>query len=308
MDLGGLVVWLCLLPRLLRGALGALDTVLLGLGGLLISSFSCVLLAELAVGRIILAKKDSSGAREAALLLARECGLSCDVLGLGASETREPCLRTELEDVVLEGFLGFSAFSETGLRLGLVEFAALVRLGGRDDGREVVPPVPPELSLAADEAVGAIIEFGRRTGRVGDLVCGLLSARCLAPGFSEASFEDEVWGFTDGFAVGFTDVRPDCLVVTLAVFCWALSGSLEAFAAAGLRAAFSAVVGVFGGYTLDGFWSFAVAAFDGGLAAVVSLLVETFDGATDGFAVEVVVVFLGCETSFDLLSACGVGE
>ncbi len=45
------------------------------LGGVLGSTFSCVLLAELAVGRIILARNPSSGALEPAVLT-RDLGRS----------------------------------------------------------------------------------------------------------------------------------------------------------------------------------------------------------------------------------------
>lgn len=53
-----------------------------------------------------------------------------------------------------------SGFTDEGLRLSLVVFTP-VRLGGC-----VVFPVP---NFATDAVVGAVIEPGRRTGRVGDL-------------------------------------------------------------------------------------------------------------------------------------------
>lgn len=59
------------------------DTTLLGVcaglegrGGLLTSVFSCVLLAELAVGRIMRARNPSSTGLVALPLLTRECGRS----------------------------------------------------------------------------------------------------------------------------------------------------------------------------------------------------------------------------------------
>lgn len=69
------------------------------LGGLVISSFSCLLLAELAVGRISLAREESSTGLELGTL-AREVGLSWeDEECCGAREAREPCLRTVVEVV-----------------------------------------------------------------------------------------------------------------------------------------------------------------------------------------------------------------
>lgn len=66
------------------------ERVTLDRGGLLISTFSCVLLAELAVGRIILARKLSSTGLEA--VLERECGRSFGDCPGG--ERDAACLRT----------------------------------------------------------------------------------------------------------------------------------------------------------------------------------------------------------------------
>lgn len=123
------------------------------------SVLSSILLAELAVGRIIRAKNDSSGAR-ALTLLVRDFGLSCVALVGGASDAREGCLRTVLDGAILEGAMARSDRIEVGLRAGLFELMSL-RLAGREDALAV---------FAADAAVGAVIELGRRTGRVGDFV------------------------------------------------------------------------------------------------------------------------------------------
>lgn len=121
------------------------------------------MLAELAVGRIIRARNDSSGAR-ALTLLVRDFGLSCVVFDGGASDPREGCLRTVVDGAIpLDGAMARSARIEVGLRAGLLELMPL-RLEGREDVVVV---------FAADAAVGAVIEGGSRTGRVGDLVLTL---------------------------------------------------------------------------------------------------------------------------------------
>lgn len=155
---------------ILRG----LDTLVFG--GVFGSTFSCVLFAELAVGRIILARKPSSGDR--ALALTRELGLSCALLLWGERETREGCLRTVVVREVLApvGLLGFKL---DGLRFNVV-----VAVPARLDAREVGPPVPRR---AADEAVCAVIEGGRLTGRVGDLVRVLVLVVVLVVCFWAAS-------------------------------------------------------------------------------------------------------------------------
>ena len=155
---------------ILRG----LDTLVFG--GVFGSTFSCVLFAELAVGRIILARKPSSGDR--ALALTRELGLSCALLLWGERETREGCLRTVVvrEVVAPVGLLGFKL---DGLRFNVV-----VAVPARLDAREVGPPVPRR---AADEAVCAVIEGGRLTGRVGDLVRVLVLVVVLVVCFWAAS-------------------------------------------------------------------------------------------------------------------------
>jgi hypothetical protein len=116
-----------------------------GLGGLLTSTRSCILLAELAVGRIMRARKDSSGPREPALLT-RDRGLSwvvvvCEVGARVACDAR-------LRIVVLPGVVGLSPAPELlaggALRVFVLPLAP-VRLSGR---------VPVALfNFAADAAV-----------------------------------------------------------------------------------------------------------------------------------------------------------
>ena len=119
------------------------------------SCFSCTLLFELAVGRIIRARKPSSGGFATAPLLTRDLGRSVDVLGgfwLG---------RENLED----DFLSAAARG----RFALVVWwgAAVARLGERE--------VPSDFAVfAAEAAVGAVAEAGRRTGRVGDFGRGFV--------------------------------------------------------------------------------------------------------------------------------------
>lgn len=140
------------LPGLLRGVLAV---GVLVLGGLFTSIFSCTLLAELAVGRIIRAKNPSSRALEPTLLV-RDFGLS--LLPGEASDAREGC-RGTLEGLVEEtrGDAPVVSFLRVdGFRLRPEGVCA--RLGGRET----------DPALAAEEAVGAVMEAGRRTGRVGD--------------------------------------------------------------------------------------------------------------------------------------------
>lgn len=75
------------------------------LGGLLTSGFfSCVLLAELAVGRIIRVRKESSaGAREAVLLLMRDRGLSWAVVDDGPIDAWDARLRTVVDVAGVDG-------------------------------------------------------------------------------------------------------------------------------------------------------------------------------------------------------------
>lgn len=107
--------------------------VTLALGGLLTSTFSCVLLAELAVGRIILARNPSSTGLEA--VLDRECGRS-----LPDGGECEACLRA-LDAV------GVMA----RLRVPALAFFKLEGLRER-----------PEVVLALAEGAEAVVEFGGR--------------------------------------------------------------------------------------------------------------------------------------------------
>lgn len=98
-------------------------------GGLFTSDFSCVLFAELAVGRIMRARKLSSGAlvgRGSGFLAAAEGGRAREVRGVGFV-------------LVVEG-------------LGAVRVAG----AGRDDGWAGLGTVDEDSFLAADEAVGAV--------------------------------------------------------------------------------------------------------------------------------------------------------
>ena len=119
-------------------------------GGLLVStSLSCTLLAELAVGRIILARKPSSGGFE----------LAWDVERSGAvfSDGRDDLGRTPVAEPLLE-VLSLD-LSVDGLRLSLSAAAE--------------PDGCPASIFAAEDAVGAVAEPGRRNGRVGDFGVGL---------------------------------------------------------------------------------------------------------------------------------------
>ena len=141
---------------------GVIFAAFASLGGLLGSTLSCILLAELAVGRIIRARKPSSrGAREDAVLIrdlgrsGMECVASQVVSGLRVDGLRE-------------SVLAVSVLGELRKLMWLCERA-------RD-------PV-----LAADAAVGVTREAGRRTGRVGDFEAGLLWGDGCMVGFFMAS-------------------------------------------------------------------------------------------------------------------------
>lgn len=114
------------------------------------SIFSCVLLAELAVGRIMRARNPSSTGLELALL-AREPGRSLDDWLWG--DPRGVCLRT-LEAVGVDERALVPFFKVDGLR----------------DAVEIVVVVPFDLA----DWVGAVAAAGRRAVLVGDLVAGLL--------------------------------------------------------------------------------------------------------------------------------------
>jgi hypothetical protein len=127
------------------------------LGGLLGSTLSCILFAELAVGRVILARKLSSRTREL-WRPTRDRGRSC--CSWAGRHWRDGCLR-RLEVV------GAVNRDETSGTLVVVEVecffvkpdeAVFVLLGDR----EMDP------ALAADDTVGATVEARDRTERVGD--------------------------------------------------------------------------------------------------------------------------------------------
>lgn len=125
----------------------------MGLGGALISLLSWVLLAELAVGRIIRARK-LSFTGFAPMSLTRELGRSG--AGWWERDGRDDCRRT----------------APVGAAALLSEDGFLVRDVA---GFSVRPAAGAALPcLALDDWVCAVIEFGRRTGLVGDLVRGLL--------------------------------------------------------------------------------------------------------------------------------------
>lgn len=119
------------------------------------STFSCALLAELAVGRIMRARNESSGVFEDTLPT-RERGLS-EILAAGAKDAWEAALR--IVELVCRR-LAAGPFARGALLVVVVGPAA--RLPGRDAWAS-------DFNFAADEAVAAVIEEGRRTGRVGDL-------------------------------------------------------------------------------------------------------------------------------------------
>jgi hypothetical protein len=137
-----------------------LDGAVLLFGGLLASGRSCVLLAELAVGRIILAKNPSLTGLELWSLV-RELGRSC--AGCAAREGRDDCLRTlEVADPRAGGALT-ALLRDDGLRVR-VEAVVVVR--------PFEGPTAP--NLPEDDAVDAVAEDGSRAGLVGDFDRGLL--------------------------------------------------------------------------------------------------------------------------------------
>ena len=133
-------------------------------GGVFDSTFSCNLLEELCVGRIIRSRNPSAGFA----LLVRVFG--CSVVRVDdGREVRDGLFRVVIE-LDAENFgavkVGFVVRAD-GLR-ATFEPEMLARLGDREGG---APPI-----LAADAAVGAVSEDGRRTGCVGDLGRGLETA------------------------------------------------------------------------------------------------------------------------------------
>lgn len=119
------------------------------------SVLSCILLAELAVGRIMRARKESSGDRDVALLT-REPGLS-EMFAAGAKDACEAALR--MVEVVCRR-LAAGPFAGGTLRV----VSPVARLPGREASDSA-------FNLAADVAVEAA---GIRTGRVGDLSLPLI--------------------------------------------------------------------------------------------------------------------------------------
>lgn len=73
----------------------------------------------------------------------------------------------------------------SGFKLDGLRFNVVVAVPARLDAREEVPPGPRR---AAEEAVGAVIEAGRLTGRVGDFVRDLVFVVVLVVCFGAASF------------------------------------------------------------------------------------------------------------------------
>ncbi|EFW15860.1 hypothetical protein CPSG_07487 [Coccidioides posadasii str. Silveira] len=92
--------------------------------------------------------------------------------------------------------------SEETFRVSLFALTPL-RLGGREDVL---------LVLAADDAVGAVIELGRRTGRVGDFgrIFGWFGDACFEPGLETISLVDKA---RLSWVTGLEDERPDLLGV-----------------------------------------------------------------------------------------------
>lgn len=119
------------------------------LGGVFGSFFSCVLLAELCVGRIILAKNPPSAGFDPAMLV--RAGFFGGIADGAGKDAR--------------GAFGRGCNATAGVRFlvsaeGLLVVVMEVRLGERAGA-----PAP---SFAAEAVVGAVREAGRRTGRVGD--------------------------------------------------------------------------------------------------------------------------------------------
>ena len=140
-------------------------------------------------------------------MLTRELGLSW------ARErvAREGCLRiVEVRVEVVP--VGLSGFRLDGLR-----FSFVVAVSARLDAREGGPPLPRR---AAEEAVGAVIDAGRLTGRVGDFVRGLVFVVVLAVCFGAVSLDgNEGWVLVVVLLVlvVFKDIRLGFFVGALAV-------------------------------------------------------------------------------------------
>ena len=163
--------------------------VLLGLeeirffGGVFCSTFSCILLAELVVGRIIRERKSLPGAFVLAILV-RGLGLGfCSVVRAG-NDDRGALLR-------IFAVLGLGPFSPVALFKvdALDGFAIPALLSGR--GGTVLPV------FAEDAAVDAVAAPGRRTGRVGDLGFGLTVTGERGPDFFDVAVETAPLGLLD---------------------------------------------------------------------------------------------------------------
>lgn len=176
------------------------------------SGLSRVLLAELAVGRIILARNPSLTGLVVPISLPRELALTRELgrsaAGWAASEGRDDCLRTE--DAV-------GVFARGGPRavLRVEGFLARVVLVRPVEGGEFP-------SLAADAWVEAVIEAGKRTGFVGDLGRGLTKGGLLAVvGFAfscegVAPRVDRAVGFVAGLSDARLGLRTGAVVRSLA--------------------------------------------------------------------------------------------
>ena len=124
-------------------------------GGLLNSTLSCTLLAELSVGRIILARKSPfAGLVEVPLAVLVRGFDGCLAVGGAGRDVRD--------GLGLTGSPVLATAEGRDARDTLGTAAWLARLGGRSAG-----------ALAAEAAVGAVAEDGSRLGRVGDLGRGL---------------------------------------------------------------------------------------------------------------------------------------
>lgn len=176
------------------------------------SGLSRVLLAELAVGRIILARKPSLTGLVVPISLPRELALTRELgrsaAGWAASEGRDDCLRTE--DAV-----GVFARGPAGADLRVEGFLARVVLVRPVEGGEFP-------SLAADAWVEAVIEAGKRTGFVGDLGRGLTKGGLMAVAGFVFSCEgvpprvDRAVGFVAGLSDARLGLRTGAVVRSLA--------------------------------------------------------------------------------------------
>ena len=220
------------------------------LGGDLTSTFSWVFWAELCVGRIILSRKLPDGACVLAMLI-RDLG------AFGLSAGLDPAGR-EARDVFPTGGLGFEV-----VRPRVTTAAA----GGAPS------------SLAAEAAVGAVAEAGRRTGRVGDFGLGFTNAGDVGPGFLTAFPVDVVdTGVGLGTVlVGGFDTADGRLVGLFSSFGVIIFCSFGGF---GFGAAVFAGEAAFDSGCLPD--AFALVGVRGTVGAVFSCLVSEASGAAGG--------------------------